>query len=84
MGGVRLGEEAPKICTGAKLQPIQAADYSLPFVTVNLYTRSYFGEEVLTNINVELKDGIATGFLRLRTDSRSLALSFSRLIQSIK
>ena len=73
-----------KLCRYAKLQPVQAADFSLPFVTVNLYSKSYFGEEVLANINVEHSDGIATGFLRIRTDSQSLAISFSRLIQGLK
>ena len=79
-----LGSFVDKICQRAKMQPVQAADYSLPFVTVNLYSRSFFGEEVLANINVELKDGVATGFLRLRTEAQSLAISFSQLIQSIR
>jgi coatomer subunit beta len=73
-----------RICEGSKLKMTMAADMSLGFVTCNLYSRSYFGEEVLANLNVEWKDGMVSGFLRLRTASQMMALAFSRLIQSLE
>lgn len=72
-----------KICKEAKLKPVQEIDYSLPFVTANLYSKSYFGEEVLVNVNVEYANGHAIGFLRMRTATQSLTVSYSHLIRTI-
>jgi coatomer subunit beta len=71
------------ICQGARMKSVMETDLSLPFFTTNLYSQSFFGEEVLANVNVELTDGRVTGFIRLRTDSQAMALAFSHLIQSI-
>ncbi|KAH0791406.1 Coatomer subunit beta [Histomonas meleagridis] len=73
-----------KIYNVAKLKPITDLEYDLPFLTANLYAKSYFGEEVLANVNVELSNDAINGFLRLRTDSQNMAISYSRLIQNIE
>ncbi|OHT10642.1 Adaptin N terminal region family protein [Tritrichomonas foetus] len=73
-----------KICQISKLKLISDPDPDLPFLTANLYSRSFFGEEVLANVNVEMNEGTISGFFRLRTDSQSMALSFSRLIENIE
>ena len=72
-----------KICNSFKLKVIGGIDDDLPFITSNLYSKSYFGEEVLVNINVELKNNNVIGFIRLRTDSQNMAISFSKLILSM-
>jgi coatomer subunit beta len=73
-----------KMCEGSRLKTLFGSDMSLGFVTMNLYSRSYFGEEVLANLNVEWKDGMVTGFLRLRTSTQMMAIAFSRLIHSLE
>jgi hypothetical protein len=79
-----LAEFIGKICSSGKMQMVQEADLTLPFLTTNLYSKSFFGEEVLANVNVELEGGHVTGFIRLRTDTQAMALAFARLIQSIE
>ena len=73
-----------KICDVTKLLAISEIDPDLPFLTTNLYTKSFFGEEVLANVNVEMQNGIISGFFRLRTNTLSMAKSFSQLIESIE
>ena len=73
-----------KITEISKLKPVTEIDYSLPFLTSNLYSCSYFGEEVLANVNVEQKDGYINGFLRLRTDTQNMAIAYSLLIHAIE
>jgi vesicle coat complex subunit len=73
-----------KICRGGRMQIMQEADVTLPFLTTNLYSRLFFGEEVLANVNVEPNDKKVTGFIQLRTDSQAMALAFARLRQSIE
>ena len=75
---------ADKICEVSKLRQIADLEFDLPFLTANLYSRSYFGEEVLANVNVEINNGVITGFLRLRTDSQNMAIAYSHLIQNIE
>jgi coatomer subunit beta len=82
--GKSLSEFLNGLCQWGKMKVIVEADMSLPFLTTNLYSKSYFGEEVLANVNVELVDGKVTGFVRLRTDTQAMALAFSHLIQSIE
>ena len=79
-----ISEYISKICTHCKLNVISEIDTDLPFLTANLYSRSFFGEEVLANVNVEYKDGAVSGFIRIRTDSQTMALSFSQLLESIE
>lgn len=73
-----------KIADVSKLNAISDIDPELPFLTTNLYSKSFFGEEVLANVNVELKDGIITGFIRLRTNTLSMAQSFSQLFDNLE
>jgi vesicle coat complex subunit len=72
-----------KITREAKMAIVTETDFTLPFLTTNLYSQSFFGEEVLANVNVEFADGKVTGFMRLRTDTQPMAMSYSRLIQSL-
>jgi coatomer subunit beta len=72
-----------KVAKGAKMCVIAETDFALPFLTTNLYTKSFFGEEVLANVNVEFADGKVSGFIRLRTDSQAMAVSYTHLLQSL-
>lgn len=73
-----------RVCEVSKLRLVTEIDDNLPFLTANLYSVSYFGEEVLANVNCEYDDGHVKGFLRLRTDTQNMALSFSSLVQTIE
>ena len=57
-------------------------DKSASFVTVNLCSTSAFNEETLLNISLENNNGKVEGYMRLRCADHSLALAYSRLLQS--
>jgi len=79
-----LKEYVERLCKVMKFYNIGEIDEELPFVTTNLYSKSFFGEEIVININIEINEGNISGFIRLRADSQNMAVAFSRMIQSFE
>ena len=70
------------ICETGRLYMMNEIDQEASFVTVNLCSTSIFDEETLLNISLENRDGKVEGYMRLRCDSQTLALAYSRLLLS--
>lgn len=64
---------------------IQTLIDSSCFVAVNLYAKSIFGEDALTNISIEkLPDGKLTGSIRIRSRTQGIALSLGDRITIVQ
>jgi coatomer subunit beta len=54
------------------------------FVVCNFYARSRFGEDNLMNVSAEIREGIATGQVRIRAKSQGMTTGLAEKLSSLK
>lgn len=80
----RIPDYIRKLAEIGKFALMNEFDEDCTFTTVNLCSSSMFNEFVLLNVSLEINDeGQTVGYMRLRCETQSMALSYSRMLMAL-